>query len=116
MIRQPTDKRGQQSSIQVFNPGSSGLQVVQGAVELQTEPNDQDQYVLFNSNSNNNNGQLFSVGNNGNGNSEERIFNVGNNGNSNQNIFSVGSSLVVGGGGGSAESTTASNMIPGKLP
>ena len=115
MIRQPTDKGGQQSSIQVFNPGSSGLQVVQGAVELQTEPNDQDQYVIFNSNSNNNNGQLFSVENNGNGNSEERIFNVGSNGNSNQNIFSVGSSLVVGGGGGSAESTTASNMIPGKF-
>ena len=82
---------------------------------MQTEPNDQDQYVLFDSNSNNNNGQLFSVGNNGNGNSEERIFNVGNNGNSNENIFSVGSSLVVGGGGGSAESTTVSNMIPGKL-
>ena len=112
-MNKPTEKGEQRSSIQVFNPGSSGLQVVQGAITLDNnQPVEQDQYVLFNNNnddinnqqaipriSNNNNQQLLTVTNAQNGNNDQ--------------VFSVGASLAFGGGG--TESTTmAPNMIPGK--
>ena len=113
-MNKPTEKGEQRSSIQVFNPGSSGLQVVQGAITLDNnQPVEQDQYVLFsnNNNENNNNQQAIPrISNNNN----QQLLTVTNaqNGNNDQ-VFSVGASLAFGGGG--AESTTmAPNMIPGK--